>query len=128
MTKIHNPAALGSPPTYSNGIEVPSTARTLYIAGQVGWDKDYKAVPGGIVEQTRAAFANLHAVLKSAGMDYGNIVKTTVFLVNPDDFPAFGKTRSEILGAVKPASTLVFIKQLIKPELLVEVEAVAVAD
>lgn len=125
--KIHNPPELGSPPTYSNGIEVPATARTLYIAGQVGWDKDYKAVPGGIVAQTQAAFANLRAVLKSAGMDLSNVVKTTVFLVNPDDYAAFAKTRTEILGNVKPASTLVFIKQLVKPDLLVEVEAVAVA-
>lgn len=127
MTTIHNPPALGVPPSYSNGIEVGAEARTLYVAGQVGWDSNGN-VPDGIVEQTRLAFANMRAVLQSAGMDFGNVVKTTIFMTNPDDYAEYAKTRSSILGEVKPASTLVFIKQLVKPELLVEIEAVAVAE
>jgi 2-iminobutanoate/2-iminopropanoate deaminase len=128
VTKIHNPAELGSPPSYSHGIEVPASARTLYVAGQVGWDKDYNVVPGGIAEQTRAALTNLRAVLNAAGMDFTNLVKTTVFMVNIDDYPDFAKVRTEFFGDVKPASTLVVIKQLLKAELLVEIEAVAVAE
>lgn len=128
MKKIHNPSELATPPTYSHGVEVASGARTLYIAGQVGWTKEGVVVGGGIAEQTKAAFANLQAVLKSAQMDLANVVKTTVFLVDPEDFSGFAKARSEVLGDVKPASTLVFIKQLVRPELLVEIEAIAVAD
>jgi 2-iminobutanoate/2-iminopropanoate deaminase len=127
MKKIHNPSALPVPTTYSHGIETPPGARTLYIAGQVGWNKDGSAVTG-IVAQTEQAFANLKAILQSAGMSLDNVVKTTVFLVNPSDFPDFAKTRSAILGSAKPASTLVYIKQLIQPELLVEIEAIAVAE
>ena len=128
MTKIHNPPELGTPPTYSYGIEVPAGARTLYIAGQVGWDKDFNTVPGGIVEQTRTALANLRAILNSAGMDFTNLVKTTVYIVDIDDYPDFAKTRSEFFSDVKPASTMVVVKQLVKPELLVEIEGVAVAE
>ena len=126
MKKIHNPASLGTPPTYSHGIEAAAGARTLYIAGQVGWDKDGVPV-SGIAAQTKLAFANLKAILNEAGMDLSNIVKTTVFLIEPSDLAEFAKTRSAILGDVKPASTLVYVKQLIKPELLVEIEAIAIA-
>lgn len=127
MTKTYNPAAVGTPAAYSHGIEVPSSARTLYIAGQIG-TQDGKVVEGGIEAQTRAAFANLKAVLNDAGMDYANIVKTTVFLTSPDHYAEFGKVRSEMFGDVKPASTLVYISGLVLPELLVEIEAVAVAE
>lgn len=127
MTIVHNPPALGTPPSYSNGIEVKAGARTLYIAGQVGWDADGN-IATGIAEQTKQAFANMRAVLQSSGMDLSNIVKTTIFMTNPDDYPEYARVRSGILGEVKPASTLVFIKQLVKPELIVEIEAIAVAE
>ena len=124
MTTLHNPA--GAPATYSDGVEVPAGARTLFVAGQVGWTAD-KTIPEGIEAQTQLLFANLEAVLKSAGMGFADIVKTTVYMVNPEDYPGFGKVRSGLLGDVRPASTLVYVKGLILPELLVEVEAVAVS-
>lgn len=127
MTTIHNPPVLGVPPSYSNGIEVRAGARTLYVAGQVGWDSN-GTIEDGIAAQTRKAFANMRAVLQSAGMDFGNVVKTTIFLTDPNDYAEYARVRSSILGEVKPASTLVFIKQLVKPELLVEIEAIAVAE
>lgn len=127
MTKIHNPAALGTPAAYSHGVEASSSARTLYVAGQIGL-KDGKVVEGGIEAQTRAAFENVQAILQEAGMEFSNVVKTTVFLTNPDDYATFGKVRTEMLGSTKPASTLVYISGLVIPELLVEVEAIAVAE
>jgi enamine deaminase RidA (YjgF/YER057c/UK114 family) len=127
MAITHNPPELGMPPSYSNGIEVRSGARTLYIAGQVGWDAAGK-IEQGIAAQTERAFANMRTVLRSAGMDLANIVKTTIYMTNLDDYPEYARVRSGILGDVKPASTLVVIKQLVKPELLVEIEATAVAD
>lgn len=127
MSIIHNPPALGVPPSYSHGIEVAAGARTLYTAGQVGWDVNGN-IENGIAAQTKQAFANLRSVLRSAGMDLENIVKTTIYLTNLDDYQEYARVRSEILGTTKPASTLVVIKQLVKPELLVEIEAIAVAE
>jgi 2-iminobutanoate/2-iminopropanoate deaminase len=124
MAKLHNPN--GVPPTYSDGVEVASGGRTLYIAGQVGFAAD-KSVPTGIAEQTRLLFKNLEAVLKSADMGLENIVKMTVFIVEPSDFDEFRSVRTQIMGANRPASTLVYVKQLIVPELLVEIEAIAIA-
>ncbi len=126
MVKIYNPVQLSAPTSYSHAIEAPAGSRTLYIAGQAGWNSKEGTSPPGIVAQTTQAFENLRAILNEAGMDFENIVKTTVFLVHPDDFSEFTRIRSSILGAHKPASTLVFIKQLIEPNLLVEIEAVAV--
>lgn len=127
MTTIHNPPILGVPPSYSHGIEVAAGARTLYTAGQVGWDAGGN-IEKGIAAQTKLAFANLRSILQSAGMDIGNIVKTTIYLTDIDDYPEYARVRSEILGTAKPASTLVVVKQLVKPELLVEIEAIAVAE
>ncbi len=125
--QIHNPAELVAPSTYSHGIEAQPGARILFISGQVGWDSTGIRVGSGVAEQTEMAFENLRAVLLSARMSFSNVVKTTVFLVNPEDYSEFAKARTRILGEVKPASTLVYVKQLIRPELLVEVEAIAIA-
>lgn len=73
MTTIHNPPTLGVPPSYSHGIEVAAGARTLYTAGQVGWDAGGN-IEKGIAAQTRLAFANLRSILQNAGMDLANIV------------------------------------------------------
>jgi len=127
VTTIHNPPALGVPSTYSNGIEVGPGARTLYIAGQVGLDASGN-IGDGIAGQTRQAFANMRAVLESAGMGLANVVRTTIYMTDAGDYPEYASVRSEILGNSKPASTLVIIKQLLKPELLVEIEAIAVAE
>ena len=124
MKTIHNPVA--APPTYSEGIEVTPGARTLYIAGQVGWD-EHKNVPAGIEAQTELLFQNMQRVLESAGMTFADIVKMNTYLVEPDDLVGYGAVRARMLQGVKPAATLVYIKQLIRPELLVEVDAVAVA-
>ncbi|WP_165793473.1 RidA family protein [Hyphococcus luteus] len=123
MQKIHNPN--GAPAAYSDGIETPADARTLYLSGQVGIKSD-KSIPSGITEQTEVLFANMKSILESADMTFEDIVKTTVYMTNPDDYKLFAATRSKLLGDVKPASTLVYVSGLVFPELLVEVEGVAV--
>jgi 2-iminobutanoate/2-iminopropanoate deaminase len=124
---VRHPPGFPIPAAYSHAIEVPASARVLYIAGQIGVDAA-GTVPDGIAAQTRLAFENIQAVLNTAGMALTDIVKTTVFLIEPKDFPDFAKTRTAILAGHKPASTLVFVKQLIEPRFLVEVEAIAVAE
>lgn len=125
MIKIHNPKELPDPPTYSHGIEVPATLRTVYVAGQVGVDVSGKA-PAGITAQSELAWKAVRAVLLSAGMDLKNVVKTTIYLTSPADYPEFVKVRSAMLGDTKPASTLVYVSGLARPEWIVEVDATAV--
>jgi 2-iminobutanoate/2-iminopropanoate deaminase len=122
---IRNPQDRPAPESYHHGVEVSGEARTLYIAGQIGMDHN-GSVPQGVEAQTRLVYANMKAVLDEAGMDFANLVKTTVFLIRPEDRTVFATVRSELTGGTNNASTLVYVAGLALPELLVEVEAIAV--
>lgn len=120
----HIPPGWPVPLAYSHAIETPPGERTCYVAGQVGVLADGRAVDG-IDAQTRQAFANLEAVLACAGMTVADVVKTTVFLTSADDIAAFGAARAAVLAPHRPASSLLIVQGLARPEFLVEVEAIA---
>ena len=122
--KVYNPSSVHTAPTYNHGVEVPPNARWLYISGQIGLGADGK-MKDGIEAQTQQVWENLKAVLAAAGMGLENLVKITTFLTDEKDIDGFRKVRGQQLGGNKPASTLVVIKRLAVPGLLVEVEAVA---
>ena len=125
MLKVHNPRSIGAPiGTYSHGIEVPPGARWLYVAGQIGVRPD-GSVPATIEEQTEVVWQNILAVLADAGMGIGDLVKITSFLTRHENFPRFAEVRAKFLGSHRPASTLLVISSLARPEFLVEVEAIA---
>lgn len=126
MITIRNPQGYPAPETFHHGIEVSGAVRTLYIAGQIGLWPD-GSVPDGIAAQTEVVFANMKAVLDAAGMDFSNVVKTTVFLLNPADRAGYAAVRAAAFGAARAASTLLYVVGLARPDLLVEVEAIAVA-
>lgn len=125
MPKVYNPGEVAPPGgPYSHAIEVPAGARLLFVAGQVGITRDGQ-VGQGIDEQTRIVFENLGAILKAAGMTMADAVKATVFLTDEDDYRAFAEARKPFMPSPPPANTLVFIKRLADPKLLVEIELVA---
>ncbi|HXP74698.1 MAG TPA: RidA family protein [Stellaceae bacterium] len=122
--KIHNPTAVHAAPTYSHGIEVPPSARWLYISGQVGAGRD--GTPReGIEAQTNQAFENLKAILASAGMSFTDVVKVTSYLIHEDLIDGFRKARTVQMGDHRPAATLVIARRLAQPGWLVEIEAIA---
>src|SRR4051812_338510 len=125
MLKLFNPKATAAPNgVYSHGVVVPSNARWLHIAGQTGVRPD-GSIPQTIEEQTEVGWQNLLAVLAEGGMKITDVVKITSFLTRPENFAKFGPIRAKYLGAHRPASTLLIVSALAKPEFLVEVEAVA---
>ena len=125
MAKIHNPKSIAAPiGTYSHGMETPPNARWLHVAGQVGVRPD-GSVPASIEEQTEVVWQNILAVLADAGMGIGDVVKITSFLTRFENFPKFAQVRAKYLGSHRPASTLLVISSLARPEFLVEVEAIA---
>ena len=125
MLKIHNPKSVAAPiGTYSHGIEAPANARWLHVAGQIGVRPD-GSVPAIIEEQTEVVWQNILAVLADAGMGIGDVVKITSFLTRFENFPKFAQVRAKYLGSHRPASTLLVISSLARPEFLVEVEAIA---
>lgn len=100
---------------------------TLYTAGQVGVDHATGQTPEGVAEQTRQCLHNLRAVLALAGADLGDVVKTTVFLTDMADFAAFNAAYRAFFPSDPPARSTVGVAALARPQLVVEIEAVAVA-
>jgi 2-iminobutanoate/2-iminopropanoate deaminase len=123
--KIHNPSTVAAPMgAYSHGIEVPPNARLLYIAGQVGIAPDGK-MASDLESQADQCWRNIKAILAAAGMGIGDLVKVTHFLTRAENVAAYRKVLIGHLGEARPASTLLVISALARPEFLVEVEAVA---
>lgn len=125
MRKVHNPDSVRPPvSSYSHGIEVPSGARTLYVAGQIALDTEGK-IPEGFGAQCELVWNNLYRVLESAGMGPENLVKLNVYMVRQEDLPEFREIRDRHLRGARPPTTLIFVSALARPEWLLEIEAVA---
>jgi 2-iminobutanoate/2-iminopropanoate deaminase len=123
MNKKHNPGTIAAPVgAYTHGIEVPAGARWLAISGQIGSAPD-GSVPADVGAQTENAFRNIKAILENAGMGIADVVKLTTFLTSTESIPAYRAARERIMGDARPASTLVVISALVRPDLLVEIEA-----
>ena len=125
MLELFNPKASAAPNgVYSHGVIVPANARWLYVSGQTGTRPD-RSVPAGVEEQTEVVWQNLLAVLAEGGMSVTDIVKITSFLTRAEDYARFAPVRAKYLGDHRPASTLLVVSALARPEFTVEVEAVA---
>lgn len=96
----------------------------LFTSGQLGLDPATGMLPEGIAAQTKQSLENLGAVLAAAGMEYGDVVKTTVFLANMEDFGAVNEIYAGYFPKEPPARSCVAVKTLPKGA-LVEIEVVA---
>ena len=125
MLKAYNPATMAAPfGAYSHAVEVPPSARWLYVSGQVGVMPD-GAMAEGIEGQVDWTFRNLIAALEAAGMDTGDIVRLNQYLTRQADVGPLRTVRARHMGDARPASTLVVVAALASPDWMVEVEAVA---
>jgi len=116
----HAPSAIGP---YSQGIVANGF---LFTAGQIALDPATgKIVAGGIVEQTERVMENLQQVLKAAGVSWGEVVKTTVYLHDLSVFPTVNEIYGKWLGDARPARSTVQVPGLPRGA-LVEIDAVAV--
>ena len=121
------PQPLGA---YSQAIRVKA-GELLYIAGQVGVDKDGNlAGDGSMAAQTRQTYDNLGAILESVGASFSDVVEFTTYLVGRDSVPPFMAARSDIFPSLYPSgdyppNTLLVIEGLVREEFLVEIKAVA---
>jgi reactive intermediate/imine deaminase len=106
---------------------VPGTKRGSFVftAGQVALDSEGKLVgQGDVGAQTQQALQNLKAVLAEGGATLDDVMKTTVFLADIKDFSGMNEVYAEFFGDSKPARSTVQAA-LARPELLVEIEAIA---
>lgn len=122
----HNPKSVALAGRYSLGVEIPPQARLLFVSGQVGVDGKGET-RSGFDAQCDQAWKNIGAVLRSAGMNFGDIVKITAFLTDPRYIGPYRASRDRFIKANDPvpASTLLIVTGLAAPEMLVEIEAVA---
>ena len=129
---LHDPDDLGRPLGAYSHVAAATGTRTIYIAGQVGVNRDGALVgEGDVAAQTRQAYENLGVALASAGAAWADVAKLTTFLVSEDLVEDFARARAEAFrelypGDAFPPSTLLIVRGLVRPELLVEIEAVAV--
>ena len=129
--KIVNPDALGQPLGQYSQMTRVKASEFLFIAGQLGVDKDGKiAADGNFDEQCKQTFANIEAALKSAGAGWGNVVQFTTYLVHSQDIPNFMTFRKRefprmFAGGGYPPNTLLMIDRLVIEPALIEVQTVA---
>ena len=124
-----NPAELGAPRGYSNGMLAPPGARLLFVAGQVGWDGNQEIVGESFAEQFGQALANVVTVVREAGGRPEHLARLTIYVVDHHDYLAalgeIGTVYRAIMGRHYPAMALVEVKALLEPGAKVEIEGTA---
>jgi 2-iminobutanoate/2-iminopropanoate deaminase len=118
ITTASAPQAIGP---YSQGVVANGL---LFTAGQIGIDPQTgRLVDGGFAAQTERVLANLSAVLEAAGASWADVVKTTVYLHDMADFPAFNEMYGRHIGEARPARSTVQAAALPRGA-LVEIDAI----
>jgi enamine deaminase RidA (YjgF/YER057c/UK114 family) len=124
-----NPPELGTPPGYSQVVEV-SSGRIIFIAGQTALDADGKLVgKNDFAAQAAQVFRNLAIALEAGGCTAASLVKLTVFLTDMQNLGLYREARNLFFASVTPpaapAVTLVEVSKLYGPDFMIEIEAIA---
>jgi enamine deaminase RidA (YjgF/YER057c/UK114 family) len=128
--KTHNPTQWLQHFGLNHAVEVSGASRTLYLSGQTASDADGAPMhPGDMVAQYKAAWNCLADALAAAGMDAGNLVRLNFYVT---DVPAFMEVADQIMpihgaAGAQIASTLLGVQALYHPDIMIEIEATAVA-
>jgi len=101
---------------------------TIYVAGQVGYDKEGNLVGPDGASQTEQALTNMKGVLEAAGATMQDIVMLRIYTMDVEGFDKTRKFRKELFGGYHPPATLIVVKGLYGPGTVVEIEAIAVVD
>ena len=116
------PAGISANPALSPGIRVGDL---LFVSGNVATDSSGNLVGGSDCEaQSRQVMSNIRIIVEAAGANMQDVVKITCFLTDVNNYPGYGKVRSETWPSAPPASSTVIVAGLVRAEYLVEVEAV----
>ena len=130
ISKLSSPPTMHKPVGYSHIAEV-TRGKLIYIAGQIALDVEGNLVgKDDFAAQTRQVFANLAAALGAAGATFAHVVKLNCYCADTVDLEAelstFRAVRNEFVNtSAPPASTFVVVRRLVRPEWLIEIEAVA---
>ena len=119
---VITPSGIAPNPALSPGVRV---GELLFISGNVANDANGNLVgPGDCEAQSRQVMSNIRTIAEAAGASMSDVVKITCFLTDVNDYAAYGRVRSETFSNSPLASSTVIVAALVRPEFLVEVEAV----
>jgi len=126
-----NPGELARPSGFSHAVSVPA-GRMVFLAGQIGMDRNGKVADGGVVPQFERALGNLLAALAAAGGQPEDLVSLTIYLIDVEDYQAHGKEIGTVwrrlAGTDYPAMAGVGVTRLWDPAALVEIQGIAVVS
>jgi enamine deaminase RidA (YjgF/YER057c/UK114 family) len=129
-TERINPAELARPSGFSHAVAV--TGRMVFLAGQTGVDRDGNVAEGGVVPQFERALTSLLTALGAAGGLPSDLVSLTIYLTDVEGYQAHGKEIGAVwrrlAGTEYPAMAAVGVTRLWLPELLVEIQGIAVVS
>ena len=125
--ELVNPPELHPAPGFSH-VAIASGTKVVHFAGQVALAPDFALVGGDdLYEQTRAAMRNLKVAMDAAGVGWDDIVRRTIYTVQPTEYETITRAIDEVTGgADHPAQTILGVTGLAVPGLLVEIECTAV--
>lgn len=109
---------------YSHGIAVPGGAKLVFCSGQVGIAAD-GTIPPDCTAQAETCFANISAILREAGLGLSDIVRLNAYVTAREHLAPYMDVRNRLFSRPYPASTLMVVSGFARPELVVEIEAVA---
>lgn len=130
QTKAHNPTSWLQGFGLNHAVEVQGGTRTVYFSGQTATDADGHALHAGdIVAQYKLAWQNLLAALDSAGMTPKNLVRLNFYTTDVDAFMASAEQTMALHGeaGAQISATLLGVDRLFDPDIMIEIEATAVA-
>ena len=124
-----NPDGLAKPFGPFVQVTVSPPGKLIHVSGQIATNEAGEIVGiGDMAAQARQVMENMKVALAAAGASFADVVKITNYVTDADQYPAIAPIRGEYLSEPYPASTLIEVRRLIFPELLIEIEATAVVS
>ena len=126
-----NPGELARPSGFAHAVSAPA-GQLVFLAGQLGMDRDGRVVPGGVVAQFEQALSNLLVALAAAGGHPSDLASLTIYLTDVEEYQArakeIGAVWRRLAGPDYPAMAGVGVTKLWVPDALVEIQGIAVVS